>query len=128
MVVFLNENICVMKDIFYVTLKKNEDFRRIYRSSTPLVSPLLVTYRAKNSLDINRIGITASKKIGTAVMRNRSKRLIREACRSLMEQYPKGYDFIFAARTKTAYSNMNDVKETMRRHLSASENDRSYKR
>ena len=40
----------------------------------------LVTYARKNRLNINRVGITTSKKIGNAVSRNRARRIIREMC------------------------------------------------
>ena len=54
-----------------VTLKENRDFKRLYAKGKSCPHPLLVTYARKNRLNISRIGITTSKKIGNAVSRNR---------------------------------------------------------
>lgn len=59
------------------TLKLNKEFRRLYFKGSSAVHPLIVTYACKNRLGRNRIGITATKKIGKAVCRNRCKRIIR---------------------------------------------------
>jgi len=52
-----------------------------------------VIYR-RNDLGINRLGITASKKIGKSVKRNRVKRLIREFFRLNKYHFPQGYDLV----------------------------------
>jgi ribonuclease P protein component len=61
---------------------------------------------------INRSGITASKKIGGAVQRNRAKRVIREALRLLMQEYTlkTGHLIVIAAREKATVCKMQDVK------------------
>lgn len=50
-------------------LTSNHDFRRMYAKGVSAVSPLMVTYVMKNRLGYNRLGITASKKVGNAVDR-----------------------------------------------------------
>lgn len=77
-----------------VIIKKNRDFTRMYRRAKTKTGPLLVTYCARNRLGHNRIGITASKRVGDAVRRNRAKRVIRAAYTGLEQQLPQGYDFI----------------------------------
>jgi len=52
-----------------------------------------VIYR-RNDLGINRLGITASKKTGNAVKRNRVKRLVREFFRLNKYHFPQGYDLV----------------------------------
>ena len=68
---------------------------------------------------INRIGITASKKIGGAVQRNRAKRVIREALRLIMQEYAlkTGHLIVIAAREKATVSKMQDVKRDVQSAL-----------
>ena len=63
----------------YITLKDNRDFSGLYRRGKSFVGPVLVTYVLKNKSDNLRFGITTGKKIGKAVRRTRSRRVIREA-------------------------------------------------
>jgi ribonuclease P protein component len=83
-----------------IRIKENRDFRRIYARGKSLVSPYVVVYFMKNRRGNIRLGITAGKKIGTAVARNRAKRLIRAAFRSCMPNICAGFDFVVVARTR----------------------------
>ena len=100
-----------------ITLKRNNDFRRLYSRGRFFLSPVLVTYVMKNRRDEVRIGITSSKKIGKAVVRNRSRRVIREAYRELSSQVKPGYDIIFVARGKTPYVKSTDILRVMKKEL-----------
>ena len=93
----------------YLTFKLNKDFRRLYGCGKCIVCPSVVIYYRKNYLNICRIGITASKKIGGAVKRNRAKRVIRAAFGEILPVIDGGYDFIFVARTKTVYVKSSSV-------------------
>ena len=68
---------------------------------------------------INRIGITASKKIGGAVQRNRAKRVIREALRLIMQEYTlkTGHLIVIAARENATVCKMQDVKRDLQAAL-----------
>ena len=68
---------------------------------------------------INRIGITASKKIGGAVQRNRAKRGIREALRLIMQEYTlkTGHLIVIAARENATVCKMQDVKRDLQAAL-----------
>jgi ribonuclease P protein component len=68
---------------------------------------------------INRIGISASKKIGGAVKRNRAKRVIREALRLLMKEKPlrTGNLIVIAARDEAAVCKMQDVYRDLQKAL-----------
>ena len=70
-----------------------------------MVSPYIVVYAAKNKTSSVRIGITAGKKLGSAVTRNRAKRVIREAVYPLYGRLLPSYDYVFVARQKTAACN-----------------------
>lgn len=99
------------------TLTENHDFRRLYAKGRSFVSPVLVTYVAKNRLDETRIGITTGKRIGIAVDRSRARRVIRAAYRAVMPQVTEGYDVVFVARSRTCRVKMQEVEAAMRVHL-----------
>ncbi len=84
------------------TLNLNTQFRRVYKSGSTSVRPTLVLYAKQNGLKVNRLGITVSKKIGKACVRNRAKRRIREVYRANQMQLECGFDFVVVARGRTS--------------------------
>ena len=99
------------------SLNKNKNFKYVYNKGSSMVSSLLVTYVLKNKSDMNRIGITASKKIGNAVNRNRARRIIRAAFRNCKFNLKQGYDIVFVARRKTVRSNSYKIYSVMIKQL-----------
>lgn len=102
------------------TLKRNTDFRRLYTRGTSYADPVLVTYFMKNRTGTCRVGITTSKKIGNAVERNKSRRLIRAAFQNVCREYEdclQGWDIVFVARSRTRYRKSYDLEKVMVRHL-----------
>lgn len=97
----------------FVTLKSNPDFRRLYNRGISITDPALVIYYQKNRAGICRIGITTSKKIGNAVERNRSRRLLKEAFRSVCPEVKPEYDIVIVARSKTKYVKSTRLAEIM---------------
>ena len=97
-----------------VTLNQNKEFRRAYYRGKAFTTPVVVVYVLKNHKGQNRIGLTATKKIGKAVQGNRARSILREAYRLLEPQFPLGYDYVFVARAKTVYSKTPDVMRAMR--------------
>lgn len=100
------------------SLSLNTEFRRAYYRGRAFTTPVVVVYVLKNHKGINRIGLTATKKIGKAVQRNRARRIIKEAYRLLEGEFPLGYDYVFVARTKTVFSTTPEVMRTMKFALS----------
>ena len=96
-----------------VTICRNNDFRRIYARGKSYVTPLVVVYVLKNRTKNVRVGITTSKKIGNAVERNRCKRVIRAAYRSLLPEINGNYDFVFVARSKTKFKKSTEIQGIM---------------
>ena len=96
-----------------VTIKNNCDFRRTYGKGKSFQSPALVSYIIKNRAGICRVGITTSKKIGNAVERNRSRRVIRAAYSMIESKISGNYDFVFVARSKTKYVKSTKLAEIM---------------
>lgn len=99
-----------------VTLNTNSDFRRVYARGKVYTNPALVSYVLKNRAGICRIGITASKKIGNAVQRNRARRVIRAAT-EMLPQVNGGYDIVFVARTKTIRKKCTEILPIMEQQL-----------
>ncbi len=79
-------------------LTRNKDFVMLYQRGKTVVSPYVVIYVRKNKLKYNRLGITAGKKVGGAVQRNRAKRVIRAAYRETESLFPIGIDMVIVAR------------------------------
>lgn len=84
---------------FSSSLKKNHIFRRLY-SSKGVANSYLVLYARSNRSQHNHVGITVSKKLGHAVVRNRTRRRIREVYRLNEERFTPGWDIVVVARTR----------------------------
>lgn len=100
-----------------ITLNQNYEFNRAYKRGKVKTDPALVTYIVKNRAGLCRIGITASKKLGNAVQRNRCRRIIRAAFLSLAPLCAPGYDIVFVARFKTQNLKSTDISRIMLRQL-----------
>lgn len=87
-----------------VSLKSNRDFQRLYRRGRSAVSPCVVLYTSRNRLGCNRLGITASTKVGHAVVRNKVRRRLREAYRVHEGEFRQGIDLVVVARVRAAGS------------------------
>ena len=100
-----------------LTLKQNTEFHRAYGRGKVKASPMLVTYAVKNRGQGVRLGITAAKKLGSAVERNRCRRIIRAAFSSISPECSGNWDIVFVARFKTKKAKSTDLVPIMRSHL-----------
>ena len=89
-------------------LKLNHIFRKLYHSSGA-TSGYLVLYARPNRLGINRIGITVSKKLGHAVVRNRVRRRLREVYRLNEALFTAGWDIVVVARSKCVNADFSSL-------------------
>ncbi len=80
------------------SLRKNNDFRRVYNRGKSIANRQLVMYMLPNRKQFNRLGISVSKKVGNSVVRSRVTRLIRESYRLNEENISTGYDIVVIAR------------------------------
>ena len=85
---------------FSSSLKLNHIFRKLYHTKG-VADAYLVMYARKNHLGVNRVGITVSKKLGKAHIRNRTRRRLREVYRLNESQFRPGWDIVVVARSKT---------------------------
>ena len=95
-----------------VTLKENYEFRRMYQRGKSAVSGSMVIYCRKNKLGHNRLGLTASTKLGHAVVRNRCRRRLREVYRLNSPALRQGYDLILVARGRTPHAPWKELNDT----------------
>ena len=98
-------------------LRLNKEFKRLYYRGKVLVHGLLVTYCMKNRLGYTRIGITASKKTGNAVRRNRARRIIKAAYLHLEPAVQSGWDIVFVSRAKTPEKKSGHIQKVMEKHF-----------
>ena len=93
---------------FSSSLKLNHIFRRLY-STSGQANSYLVLYARKNRTGTNRVGITVSKKLGHAVVRNRVRRRLREAYRLNESRFQPGWDIVVVARSRCISASFQDI-------------------
>jgi ribonuclease P protein component len=74
----------------------------------------MILYCRSNELERTRVGITASRKVGNAVARNRARRLLREAARRLYGRIEDGWDIVLVARRSLVRANFAQVDAALR--------------
>ena len=95
---------------FSSSLKLNHIFQRLYRTSGQ-ANGYLVLYARKNRTATNRVGITVSKKLGKANVRNRVRRRLREIYRLNEEKFLSGWDIVVVARTRAIHAPFDVLTE-----------------
>lgn len=79
-------------------IKTPAEFERCYARKKSASDSVLVVYACENQLPHPRLGCSVSKKVGGAVVRNRFKRLFREAFRLTQHELPAGIDLVLIPR------------------------------
>ena len=85
----------------YRPIRRNSEFGRAYARGKAYVDPALVLYVFKTRGKRTRVGLTATKKIGHAVVRNRARRVMKAAIDEHLDYDIGGYDLVFVARGMT---------------------------
>ena len=96
---------------FSSSLKLNHIFRRLYHTSGQ-AEGYLVLYARKNRTQGNRVGITVSKKLGKAHIRNRIRRRIREVYRLNEDRFQPGWDIVVVARSRALDAPFDKLTES----------------
>ena len=116
-------------------LTRSEDFKRVRRSGKSYAHPLVVLIvqthdRQSNPVDQPRVkvGVAAGRTVGTAVHRNRAKRLLREAVRTLLPHIASNLDLILIARPGLVTATLEETRQALlnllgRAHILISTNE-----
>lgn len=95
-------------------LRNREDFSRIYRNGKSFANSQFVVYWSRqHQSDPFRLGVSASKKIGNAVVRNRMRRLVKEIVRHQQERIVEKLDIIVIVRKPAVGLEMKDLEKSM---------------
>lgn len=95
------------------SLKKNNDFKTVYKEGKSIANRYLVLYVRENSLGRNRVGISVSKKVGNSVVRHRLTRLIREGYRLQEEYFHIGYDMVYVVRVNAKDCTYKEIERAI---------------
>lgn len=96
-----------------VRLQKPADFKRVRRQGKSHAHPFVVLISRPNDLGIVRVGVSAGKRVGNAVQRNRAKRLLRAAMAPLLEAIQPGQDIVLLARKGILDAGSPRVREVL---------------
>jgi ribonuclease P protein component len=94
-------------------LTRSEDFKRVRRSGKSYAHPLIVLIVQTHDQPRLKVGVTAGRTVGTAVYRNRAKRLLREAMRPLLPKIASGLDLILIARPGLVSASLEEARQAL---------------
>jgi len=99
-------------------LRENEDFQKVRQEGRSWTQPLMVLCILPNGLSHSRFGFSVSRRIGKAAVRNRAKRMMREAVRRRASEIPLGQDLVFIARAPMVRAPFREVEAAVAKLLS----------
>jgi len=99
-------------------LRNRADFSRIYRSGKSFANSQFVVYWSKQPVaEPFRLGVSASKKIGNAVVRNRMRRMLKEIVRANEHRIVPHVDFILIVRMPAVGMKMKEMEKSVQHVL-----------
>lgn len=96
-----------------VRLRKNKKFQFVYTTGKSYANKFLVLYVVSHEQDNVQVGFAAGKRLGCAVVRNRVKRLLREAYRLNQQKLVQGVDLILVGRQPATKAGLSDVEKAL---------------
>ena len=98
---------------FTYSLKKNNDFKTVYRKGRSFANKLLIIYVLGNDLDKNFLGISVSKKVGNSVVRHHIKRLLKESYRLHEDMLNSGFNIVVIARPAAKDADFHEMEKAI---------------
>lgn len=98
---------------FSESLKKNKEFQIVYKRGKSNANKYLVMYVLENNTNMNRLGISVSKKVGNSIVRHRLTRLIRESYRLQEDRFRSGLDIVVIARAGAKDRSYKEIESAL---------------
>src|SRR5580765_2462152 len=98
-------------------LRKSNDFRRVFARGRRRATLYFVIYTLPNRLEVSRLGIQVRRKIGTAVTRNKLKRMAREVFRRMKDDFRQSLDIVLVVEKAMAEIRMVQFEIVFRESL-----------
>ncbi len=95
------------------TIKENRLFRKAYSKGCKCICGDFVLYCLKNNLKESFYGVTVSKKLGKANVRNKVRRRIKEIIRLNEKNIKDGYFIVVVARTRAVYAEYSQLEKNL---------------
>ena len=90
-------------------LSKTSEFKKVFSEGRRVEGENLIIFILKNDYSFNRLGVIVKKETGNAVVRNKTKRWLKEAFRSTNKKLSPGYDIIVLAKNNIRKSNYFNI-------------------
>lgn len=95
-------------------LKSNDDFQNVFKHGKSFANRQLVLYYLPKQVQSDfRVGLSVSKKIGNAVVRNKIKRYLRQAIHEMEKEMKQEYDLVIIARQPVKEMNFHEIKKSL---------------
>lgn len=101
----------------HVRISKRKDYLTVYQQGVRSHSEHFTIVACKNEIGVSRLGMTVSKKVGSAVARNRIRRLVREFFRLNRSRLSTAQDIVIIAKRNITRLEYQDVCSELESHL-----------